>query len=457
MGSIRSIKRRFIVIIWGISLLFIINLLYLSGLYKEIVDDTSRIMILSIEEADAGELQSRLSAISSSPDSAHIAISIEKSIVKEEAGSMEAGGGAIADIVVFSQLMKELRQTVHHAIDTIMPPDLSLLDSLIVAGFRDKGVSTRLYNSEIVDMNAGAVRASSVASTAGKSGDSYLYEYDAENGYAYEVYTEPMTRAVLERMSGILITTLLMAILLGYAFWYFIRTVVRQKTLEEMKQDFTNNMTHELKTPISVAYSAVDALLNFRQGESREKRRQYLNICIEQLSCLRDSVENILSMSMEQNIILNKSDTELGPLFVRVVNRQKMKTGKNVDVDILVRPESLAVCADATHLYNIIGNLVDNAIKYSSSDHVEIHIKACMENGCSIISVRDNGVGISRENIKHVFDKFYRVPQGNLYNVKGYGLGLFYVKTMVELHGGEVSVESSLHNGSEFIIKIPAK
>jgi signal transduction histidine kinase len=459
MRSIKSIKRRFTIITWGISLLFIINLLYLTGLYKEIVDDTTKIMILSIEEADGEELQNRLAAISSSlPDSTHATISINKSVVIEDKDpEKEDSGNTIASIVVFSQLMKEVRQTVHHTIDTIMPPNLLLLDSLIVANFKNKRISTRLYHSEIVDMNTGVTLASSNATTE-KIGNSYLYEYDTENRHAYKVYTASTTHAVLERMSGILITTLLTILLLGYAFRYFISTVVRQKTLEEMKQDFTNNMTHELKTPISVAYSAVDTLLNYKQGESREKRRQYLNICIEQLSYLRDSVENILSISMEQtkNIILNRANIELSPLFAQIGNQQKMKTDKNVDIDILVQPENLTVYADSTHLYNIIGNLVDNAIKYSS-DHVKIHIKSYVEGEYCIISIKDNGIGISQENLTHIFDKFYRVPQGNLYNVKGYGLGLFYVKNTIELHNGEIMVESFLNQGSEFIIKIPAK
>lgn len=459
MDSIKAIKRRFTVIIWGISLLFIINMFYLTRLYKAIQDETAKIMIASIEEADGDELQNRLTAISSLSDREDLIISINKSIVTEDDNSdNDVGEDVMSDIIEFSQFMKEIRQTVHHAVDTIMPPDLSLLDSLIVVNAGNRGISPLVYYSEIVDINTGAVLVSSRTTTSGKKRNTYLYEYDPENRYAYKVYTASMTRAVLERMSGILFTTLLIILLLGYAFWYFIRTVVRQKTLEEMKQDFTNNMTHELKTPISVAYSAVDTLLNFKQGQDREKREQYLKICIDQLSYLRDSVERILSMSMEQsdNMILHMDNIELNPLFVQIANQQKLKTDKSVDIEILVQPENLSVWADMPHLYNIISNLVDNAIKYSS-ENVEIRIKSYIEGEHCVISIRDNGIGISQENQKHIFDKFYRVPQGNLYSVKGYGLGLFYVKTMVERHNGEITVKSSLNEGAEFIIKIPVK
>jgi K+-sensing histidine kinase KdpD len=457
MGSIKAIKRRFTIIIWGISALFMINLFYLTGLYMEIADDTAKIMILSIEEADEEELQNRLAVISSLSDSVRT-ITIDKSIVREEADSgKETAENPVAD-VLFSRLTKEIRQTVHRVIDTIMPVSLPQLDSLIASNFKDKNISTRLYYSEIVDLKTETVIASSRPATMQTKRNSYLYEYDTGNGYAYKAYTASMTQTVLERMSGMLVTTLLTILLLGYAFGYFIRTVVRQKTLEEMKQDFTNNMTHELKTPISVAYSAVDTLLNFKQGESREKRKQYLNICIEQLSYLRDSVENILSASMEQtkDTILHKDTIALSALFAQVGNQQKLKTDKRVDIDMLVRPENLTVCADTTHLYNIISNLIDNAIKYSS-DHVKIRIKAYGEDEYVVISVWDNGMGISQENQKHIFDKFYRVPQGNLHNAKGYGLGLFYVKTMIERHNGKITVKSSLRQGSEFNIKIPVK
>ena len=292
----------------------------------------------------------------------------------------------------------------------------------------------------------------------GKVFHAYIYEYDSDNKYAYKVYTASMTRSVLGKMSGILLTTLFTIILLGYAFWFFIRTVVRQKKLEEMKQDFSNNMTHELKTPISVAYSAVDTLLNFKQGNNKDKREQYLKICLDQLSNLRDAVERILSMSKEQSsdMILNKEEFELNSILIQIANQQKMKTEKSLDIDILVKPANMTIYADKIHFFNIISNLIDNAIRYSS-ENVFIRITSYLDDKQCIISIKDNGIGINKENIKHIFEKFYRVPQGNLYNTKGYGLGLYYVKTMIERHKGEITVKSSAKEGTDFIIKLPVE
>jgi signal transduction histidine kinase len=456
MDSITAIKRRFSAIITGISLLLLISLYYLTGLYGAISEETNKIALQSIEEADNEELQRRLDAISGLSDSIQT-ISINKSIdIKDDSSHKNP----IADIEMFERLVKDIRITVHHSIDSIMPVNLQCLDSIIVSNFKSKGIeSIKLYHSEIVDLNTGAVVASSLASTTPIGANIYyMYEFDSSNRLAYKVYTSSMTESVLRKMSGIIITIFLIIILLGYAFWYFIRTVVQLKTLEEMKSDFTNNMTHELKTPISVAYSAVDTLLHFRQGESKEKRDQYLNICIEQISRLNDLVEQILSVSMNRNKkpVINKEDIPIKPLFERIANHQKLKADKSVATEIYVSPDKLTVSADATHLNNIINNLVENAIKYSL-DKVAIKMESYMDGEYCIISIKDNGIGVSRENQKHIFDKFYRVPQGNIHAVKGYGLGLSYVKTMVEQHDGDISVKSALGEGSEFIIKIPAK
>jgi two-component sensor histidine kinase len=458
MDSIKAIKRRFTTVITGLLLLFLVNMFYLMRLYNSIAEETDRIVFLGIEEADNEELQCRLTMISHLSDSIRT-ISIEKSIADiPDLSEKEISENPAVTMNAFSLLIKEIRLKVHQSIDSILPINLPLLDSLIVSNLKNKGISIRLYYSETVDLKTGRIMASSRPAIMSSKTGSYLYEYDSENRLAYKIYTASMTGAVLNRIAGILVTTFLTIILLVYAFTYFIRTALNLKTLEAMKRDFTNNMTHELKTPISITYSAVDTLLNYRQGEDREKRRQYLNICIEQLSRLRDLVEQILSMSIEQtkNISINRNNVELKPLFTQISERQKLKTDKDVDINILVQPENLTVYADMTHLHNIVNNLVDNAIKYSSGK-VKINIKSNIDGEYCLISIRDNGIGISQENQKRIFDRFYRVPQGNIHNVKGYGLGLFYVKTMLEQHNAKISVKSALNKGTEFIIQIPVK
>jgi signal transduction histidine kinase len=227
-----------------------------------------------------------------------------------------------------------------------------------------------------------------------------------------------------------------------------------------MKSDFTNNITHELKTPIAVAYAATDALLNFHQVNDAVKRERYLRICQEQLQRLSGLVEQILSMSMERRktFRLNVEELPLKELLLPLVEQHKLKADKSVHISLDIEPDGLTVRADRTHLTNIISNLLDNAIKYSDG---QAEITVCCrrytgQDGDTHTEIRvsDHGIGIAHDRLPHIFDKFYRVPTGNLHEVKGYGLGLFYVKTLVEKHNGTVEVKSEPGKGSEFTVRI---
>ena len=277
------------------------------------------------------------------------------------------------------------------------------------------------------------------------------YEYDWDNYGRYELTIEPTTGWVLREMLGILIASGLIILLLGIAFYFLIKTILRQRTLDEMKSDFTNNITHELKTPIAVAYAANDALLNFDQQVEEGKRRHYLTLCRQQLERLSGMVEQILSMSMERRrqFKLNLESVCLAELLQPVIEQQQLKADKPVSITTRIDPEDLAVEADRAHLSNMLNNLIDNAIKYSQDEAV-IVIQATP----SSISVSDHGMGIAADKLPHIYDKFYRVPTGDVHDVKGYGLGLFYVKTMVDKHGWSIDVESTKGKGTTFTIKL---
>ena len=226
-----------------------------------------------------------------------------------------------------------------------------------------------------------------------------------------------------------------------------------------MKSDFTNNITHELKTPIAVAYAATDALLNFHQADNPTKRERYLRICQEQLQHLSGLVEQILSMSMERRktFRLHLEEVRLKEILPPLIEQHKLKADKPVRISLQITPEELIVTADRTHLTNMLSNLLDNAVKYSL-EHADIAVscRLCQENEETYteICVSDCGIGIARECLPHIFDKFYRVPTGNRHEVKGYGLGLFYVKTMIEKHGGTIRVTSEPGKGSRFILRL---
>ena len=279
--------------------------------------------------------------------------------------------------------------------------------------------------------------------------DLWEITYHVDDDITYYAYISPLTKNILGEMSGVIVTSALIALLLTFGFWYLLHVIARLRTIEEMKDDFTNNMTHELKTPIAIAYAANDSLLQFPDPADEERTKKYLTAALEQLSKLAGLVENILAMSMERrkHLAMDKEKINLKEFLTSVIEQQKLKADKPCDI-ILECSEDAAVEADPTHFSNVIGNLIDNSVKYSG-DTVSIHIEA----DAAGISVSDNGIGIPEKSLSEIWNKFYRVSHGNRSEVRGYGIGLFYVKSIVDKHGWTIGVESEQGKGSKFNIK----
>ena len=381
--------------------------------------------------------------------------------------ALSAKGGL--DVILRDQnsmleLATYLQRGLHSGLDIISDPDVVLYDSLLTSFLHDRNInlphrllhlhkgskwdSTILYIDTLVNIGTPGYVPTSKAVE-------YNYSFDINTNQSYRLIMEPAGMLVLRQMSGILTTSFVILIVLAFSFWFLIRTILKQKTLEEMKSDFTNNITHELKTPIAVAYAANDALLNFNQAEEKAKRDKYLRICQEQLQRLSGLVEQILSMSMERRrtFRLHPEEFAIRDILETLIEQHKLKAESSVHISVDIEPEDLSVLADRTHFSNIISNLIDNAVKYSKEE-AELSISCRQTGGTVTISVTDRGIGIPLDKQKHIFDKFYRVPTGNLHNIKGYGLGLFYVKSMVEKHGGTITVKSEPDKGSTFTITL---
>lgn len=274
-------------------------------------------------------------------------------------------------------------------------------------------------------------------------------EYRVNDNVIYNAYISPLTNNILREMGGVIITSALIALVLTFGFRYLLHVIARQRTIEEMKDDFTNNMTHELKTPIAIAYAANDSLLQFPDPKDEERTKKYLNASLEQLSKLSGLVESILAMSMERrkHLSMAKEKIFLKAFLSSIIEQQKLKADKPCDI-VLECTDEATVEADPTHFSNVIGNLIDNSIKYSG-DKVAITLKA----DSTGVSISDNGIGIPEKSLPEIWCKFYRVPHGNRNDVRGYGIGLFYVKSIIDKHDWRISVESKLGNGSKFTIK----
>ena len=357
-------------------------------------------------------------------------------------------------------LTRYFQRGIHSQLDLFTEVNLSTYDSLFTHSLALRGIVYLPHRIEMVNLRKDSTTVMTISNPPtyipSKEAECFYYNYDLYNKMAYRLWVEPTHRVVLHQMQGILSTSFIIILILGISFWYLLRIILQQKTVEELKEDFTHNITHELKTPIAVAYAANDALLNF-PSDTPEKRKDYHLIVQEQLKQLGGLVEQILSMSRKQNknFRLNYETIELRPMIENIMHRQQLKSNSHVDIQLNMEKE-ISIRADRTHLSNMISNLTDNAEKYSEGK-AEIYIKCqATETTCQII-VTDKGIGIPLDKQPYLFNKFYRVPTGNRHDVKGYGLGLYYVKTMAELHGGSIHVESSPGIGSTFTLEIPLK
>ena len=352
------------------------------------------------------------------------------------------------------ELAGYFQRGLHAGLDVLHAPDFATYDSLLCDELRRAGLNVPYRLMQLCQDDTLNIHCTT-GYLPSPDANVYEYAYDLHGSLLYRLTMEPIHGHVLRQMAGILATSAVILLVLGFSFWYLIRILLRQRTLEEMKDDFTNNVTHELKTPIAVAYAANDALLNFGADAEEEKRTRYLRICQEQLKRLGGLVEQILSLSMERRktFRLQRTTFPVSEVLAPLIEEHKLKADKPVCISTHITPPDLMINADRTHFANIVSNLLDNAIKYSIGQ-AEVEIEARKEGETFVFSVQDKGIGIAKDKLPRVFDKFYRVPTGNLHDVKGYGLGLYYVKTMVERHGGTVEVESEPGKGSIFTIKL---
>ena len=240
-------------------------------------------------------------------------------------------------------------------------------------------------------------------------------------------------------------------------FMFAVSVIFRQKRLSEVKTDFINNMTHELKTPISTIGLSAEMIMRTDFTNDSEKLQQYAGIIFKENKRLEHQVERVLKVAKleKDKITLSKEKFDVHELLEEVKDNflfNQNESGGTIQLDMNATTESIS--ADPVHISNVVYNLIDNAIKYcKATPHITIHSKS--DGKWFYLDIEDNGIGMKRDDIKMIFDKFYRVPTGNLHDVKGFGLGLHYVKLIIDEHDGQINVKSILDKGSTFSIKLP--
>ena len=251
--------------------------------------------------------------------------------------------------------------------------------------------------------------------------------------------------------------TLFLIFIIAVMFFISIRTIANQRKLDQMKTEFINNMTHEIKTPISTIGLACEMLSDESISQDPESRNNFLNIVADENQRMRLLVETILQSAKmsNKNFAINPHEVDIHPIIQKVQKSFKLtlaNRGGKIETHLLAKPS--LVIGDELHLTNLIYNLIDNGIKYST-DAPHIVVSTHLHDSQFILKVQDHGIGINKEDQKHVFEKFYRVSTGNVHNVKGFGIGLSYVAQVVKLHHGNISLQSTPGEGSTFTISFP--
>ncbi len=337
----------------------------------------------------------------------------------------------------------------------------TFLDSVINETLKEKGIHTSFTYGVISANNDSIILSNQKTYNQKLLNSDYktrLFPYDIfveKNNIA--LFFPEQTMYILRQIGVSAFLTFLFIFIIILCFIYVIRTIFKQKQFSLLLTDFINNMTHEFKTPISTIALTSETLTNPIILSDKERIKKYGQIIRDESTRMRGQVEKILQMAAfeEGDFELNLSRINVHDLIKNAVDKFVVKVEQREgSLSMALQAEQYEVEADSVHLENIIHNLVDNAIKYTKQ---KPEIKISTENnGDKIkISVKDNGMGIKSEDQKLVFEKYYRVPTGNVHNVKGFGLGLSYVKLIVEAHHGEINLISELDKGSVFEVILP--
>jgi two-component system phosphate regulon sensor histidine kinase PhoR len=342
-------------------------------------------------------------------------------------------------------------------VDEIIDP--FLLDSLMILEFSNMTIAEEFYygvynnRDSIFIMGPWQGYESKLSQSIHQVSLSCIYKEDV---FMLTVYFPLEERKMFSQMVLLIILSLLFLFILSLSFYMIIKLMFRQKRLSEIKTDFINNMTHEFKTPIATISLSSEMLLKSDVNEFPYKTKRYAAVIYDENARLQKQVEQVLQLSVLEKgtFDLKKKDIDIHKVIRKMASHFNVAAkNKGGQITPQLEADNHYIHADKTHISNIIANLIDNALKYTP-ENPEIIIHTQSTNGSMLISVRDNGIGISAENQKHIFKKLYRVPTGNIHDVKGFGLGLFYVKTMVEAHKGNIKLESTLNQGTTITIEL---
>ncbi len=275
--------------------------------------------------------------------------------------------------------------------------------------------------------------------------------------YFFSVYFPRQQNYLMRQLVGWMVISAIFLLILIFSFWFTIVTILRQKKVSEMKNDFINNMTHEFKTPIATISLASEMLMKPAVQQDQTKTSRYAKVINQENARLQNQVEQLLQIAIIEKgeLKLNLKTLEIHKLLQNTIERFELKLQeKHGHITYLPNASKDQVVADQQQLAHVFANLIDNAIKYSPSSP-EITITTANTTNGMMIRISDKGIGIARENHAQVFKNLYRVHTGDVHDVKGFGIGLYYVKRMMGMHNGSIELESELGQGTTFKLFLP--
>ena len=371
------------------------------------------------------------------------------------AGQAEEYEGLVTDMVraiLALEMERDIRQRMDPALlDSLLNHELGAIG---LPGSHPYGVFTA-EREPVLLFNEQDVAVAQLAATTNRT-RLFRHDFSGEPHYLHVLLPE-RDATVLRGVAPMLgISALFLLVILG-AFIHTVRTILRQKRIGEIRTDLVNNLTHELKTPISTIGLACEALADPSLPRTDEQVRRFTNMIRDENKRLGSLVENVLQSAVmdDGQMLVKRVELDLHNLVQDVVRSSSMQvTRRNGRIELDLGAEIHHVYGDRTHLSNLLYNLIDNAIKYSEQEP-RIRIATRSNDEGLTVSISDKGIGIASSEHRKIFDRLYRVPTGNIHNAKGFGLGLSYVKSVVERHGGRIRLESQPGKGSTFHIFIP--
>jgi two-component system phosphate regulon sensor histidine kinase PhoR len=339
------------------------------------------------------------------------------------------------------------------------------IDSLLRFELHNRGISLP-FSYEVSTANSDSLIFSSAMDTKGVKPE-FIPAYTYQKAiFSNELINDPgkikisfpqKNSFILGNMTATMSTTAGLLFVLVFCFGYTIFSILRQKKISEMKIDFINNMTHEFKTPVSTIMIASEALKDKEIAQDKTRVARLANVIYEENVRLGSHIERVLNIARieKDDFKLDKKPLDVNEMITIVLDSVQLKMQKcNAVTTVNLDAERAVIIADELHFSNVMFNLIDNAIKYSTNAP-EIAISTLNKNGHVLIRVADKGIGMNRDQQAKIFEQFYRIPTGNLHDVKGFGLGLSYVNTIVKRLDGTISVKSEKEKGSEFELKFP--